>query len=132
VPVNPGLSAEIEHVVGADDTAEALGSGDVPVLATPRVLALVEAATVRAVAGRLADGRTSVGVHVDLYHQAASTVGRRIRVSARLESCDGRRLDFSVTVYDGNKVVASGHVWRHIVDREEFVARAQGSGARPA
>ncbi len=122
--VNPGLSAEIEHIVSSDDTAVARGSGDVAVLATPRVLALAEAATVRAVAGQLAEGRTSVGVHVDLYHQAATAVGRRIRVTARLDSCDGRRLDFAATVYDGNKVVASGHVWRLIVDREEFLSRA--------
>jgi predicted thioesterase len=129
--LHPGLSAEIEHVVGEQDTAEAQGSGDVRVLATPRVLALAEAASVRAVADQLAVGRTSVGVRADLHHRAASVVGRKIRIGARLDSCDGERLDFAVTVYDGNKVVASGHVWRHVVDRAEFLARAQGTG-KPA
>jgi predicted thioesterase len=122
--LQPGLSARVELVVADADTAQAVGSGDVPVLATPRVVALAEAATVAATAGHLAAGATSVGTRVELDHQAATAVGRRITVLAVLAKVDGRRLVFDVVVREGEEQVAEGRVERVIVDRQRFVERA--------
>jgi len=118
-----GLSARVELTVTDADTAQALGSGDVPVLGTPRLLALAEAATVAATATRMAPGMTTVGVRVELDHRAATAVGRTVVAQARLAKVDGRRLLFEVSVSEGERVVADGRVERALVDRQRFMAR---------
>lgn len=123
-PLAPGLTARVELTVTDTDTAEAVGSGDVPVLGTPRVLALAEAATVAATATRLPSGSTTVGTRVELEHRAATPVGRTVAARAELVKVDGRRLTFEVIVTDGNEVVATGRVERALVDRRRFVERA--------
>jgi predicted thioesterase len=132
--VEPGLSAVVEHTVCTEDTAESIGSGDVPVLGTPRLLALAEAATVAAVAGHLPAGRTSVGTRVELDHLAATPVGVRVRVRAELAAVDGRTLRFGIsasataatTGTDGtdgaDAVIARGTVTRAVVDRDRFLS----------
>lgn len=120
-----GQAADRSHSVGATDTATALGSGDVAVLATPRLLAWMEAATVAVVDGRLDQGSTSVGTRVELQHLAASPVGEHVAVRAELAAVDGRRLEFDVEArHDDGAVVARGRVTRMIVDRLRFA----GSG----
>ncbi|RJL25185.1 thioesterase family protein [Bailinhaonella thermotolerans] len=121
--IAPGLRAEVRLVVTGDDTAESVGSGDVPVLGTPRLLALAERATVEAVAASLEPGATSVGTRVELDHLAATPVGREIVVTAELVEADGRRLAFAVTARDGDTLAATGRVERAVVDRERFLAR---------
>ncbi|PSK66787.1 Fluoroacetyl-CoA thioesterase [Micromonospora sp. MH33] len=123
-PLAPGLTARVELTVTDTDTAQAVGSGDVPVLGTPRVLALAEAATVAATATRLPSGSTTVGTRVELEHRAATPVGRTVAARAELVKVDGRRLAFEVIVTDGNEVVATGRVERALVDRQRFVERA--------
>jgi fluoroacetyl-CoA thioesterase len=120
----PGLRAAFDHTVADQDTAVALGSGDVPVLATPWVLALAERATVAAVAGAIGPGATTVGARVELEHLAASMVGATVRVSAELERVDGRVLKFAVELRDGARLAARGHVTRVLVDRDAFLATA--------
>ncbi|MEH0936687.1 thioesterase family protein [Micromonospora psammae] len=124
LPFPPGLTARVELTVSDADTAQAVGSGDVPVLGTPRVLALAEAATVAATAGRMPAGSTTVGVRVELEHLAATPVGRTVVAQARLAEADGRRLVFEVTVTDGGEQVARGRVERALVHRQRFVERA--------
>ncbi|MEV0647051.1 hotdog domain-containing protein [Phytomonospora sp. NPDC050363] len=119
-----GQESGVELRVTEADTAQALGSGDVPVLATPKVVALAEAACVAVTVGRLGPGRTSVGTRVELTHLAPTPVGGRVWATARVESAEGRRLVFSVRVSDGVEVVAEGTVERVVVDREKFVAKA--------
>jgi len=121
-----GALARVELTVTDADTAQALGSGDVPVLGTPRVLALVETATVAATGARLATGTTTVGTRVELEHRAASPIGRTVVAEARLAKVDGRRLYFEVLVRDGDEVVAEGRVERVLVDRQRFLAKAFG------
>ena len=124
-----GQRAEITVTVGQADTAAALGSGDVPVLGTPRLLALAEAATGRAAAGVLAPGQTPVGTSVRLEHTAASPVGMRVTVSAELTAVDGRRLTFRVEAIDAAGTVAGlGTVERVVVDRDTFLARLPAPG----
>lgn len=115
-------SASVTHTVGDADTAAALGSGDLPVLATPRVLAWLEAATCAAL--DLDDGRTSVGTRVEVEHIAASPVGATITATADLVHEDGRLLRFRVAAHDGHgTLVAHGEVRRVVVDRARFLGR---------
>ena len=125
-PFTPGLTARVELTVTDADTAQAVGSGDVPVLGTPRVLALAEAATGAATATRMPSGSTTVGVRVELEHRAATPVGRTVAAHAELVKVDGKRLVFEVTVTDGPTVAAQGRVERALVDRQRFVERALG------
>lgn len=125
--VEPGLHAVVEHTVTGDDTAEVLGSGDVPVLGTPRLLALAEAATLAAIAGQLPAGQTTVGTRVELDHLAATPVGGQVRVRAELAvvtGTAGRSLRFAITATDGSGAMAGrGTVVRAVVDRDRFLAR---------
>lgn len=138
-----GQRATVRMVVGDADTAIAAGSGDVPVLATPRLLALAEAATVAAVAPHLAPGMTSVGTLVSLEHRRASPVGAEVLVEAELTSVEGRRLVFSFIARqsvrrdsgaragepdDEDLVVGAGTVERVLVDRTVFLGRLTGPG----
>ncbi len=124
-----GLRATITASVTEADTAQALGSGDVPVLGTPRLLALAEAACVAALAPNLDDGQTTVGVAVSLEHKRASPVNASIEVEAELTRIDGRRLWFNFIAYapdEGDDVViGAGTVERMLVDTERFLARLQ-------
>jgi predicted thioesterase len=122
-----GGTATVGHVVGPDDTAEALGSGDLPVLGTPRLLAWCEQATVAAAATALAPGETTVGTRVELAHERATAVGTEVRVRADLVHRDGRLLRFAVVAEQevaGATVVAGrGEVTRVVVDAARFLAR---------
>jgi predicted thioesterase len=125
--LSPGLTASVQLIVADTDTAVALRSGDVPVLATPRVVALVEEATVACVGPRLEPGLTTVGTRVDVEHLLPSVVGASVIARARLDAVDGRRLAFVVWVSSGEAEVARGRVERVVVDRLKFLARAEGS-----
>lgn len=119
----------LTFTVTDDDTALAVGSGSLPVLGTPRLLAWCEAATCAAVEDSLADGETSVGTRVQLEHLGASPVGAEVEVSAEPAYVDGRLHRFTVAARhtaDG-KVVASGEVTRVVVDAERFLARISPS-----
>jgi fluoroacetyl-CoA thioesterase len=124
--LRPGLAAAVELVVSEGDTALALRTGDVPVLATPRVVTLAEEASVMAIEGELAEGSTSVGYRVQLDHLAPTAVGGKVRAEATLESIEGRRLTFRVSVNDGHGLVAAGRITRVIVERSRFIEKASG------
>ena len=106
--LEPGRAVAFRYIVTGADTAAALGSGELPVLGTPQVLALAERATVAAVAGALEPGTTTVGTRVELDHLAASPVGAELEVEAVLERVAGRRLQFAVRLGDGDRLVANG------------------------
>ena len=115
-------TASVTHMVGPSDTALALGSGDLEVLATPRVLAWVEEATCAAL--DLQPDQTSVGTRVDLEHLAASAVGTEVTATATVVHTDGRLVRFQVVAQDASgTLLASGEVRRVVVDRERFVSR---------
>ena len=123
--MNAELSATLTFTVTEDDTAEALGSGSLPVLGTPRLLAWCEAATCAAIEPALPSGGTSVGTRVSLEHQAASPVGAGVEVSASATYVDGRLHRFTVAARhtgDG-KVVGTGEITRVVVDAERFLSR---------
>lgn len=118
-----GMSATVTLTVTDADTAQALGSGDVPVLGTPRVIALAEAATVAATARSLDAGQTTVGVRVELDHLAATPIGRTVSAEATLSEVDGRRLTFEVLVRDGETIAAKGIIRRVLVERGRFLEK---------
>jgi fluoroacetyl-CoA thioesterase len=109
------------------DTALYLGSGDVPVLATPRVVLLAERATVQAVEGHVGAGETTVGYRVQLDHLAPVPVGDEVLAEAVLESVEGRRLTFRVSVKHKDGLVAAGRITRVVVERSRFLGKAAGS-----
>lgn len=121
-----GLSATATMVVTDDDTAVALATGDVPVVATPRVVRLAEEASVLAVQGLLAEGTTSVGYRVQLDHLAPTAVGGTMKAEATLETVESRRLIFRVSVSDGRGLVAAGRITRVVVERTRFLDKAAG------
>lgn len=124
--VRPGLTAQVVLVVADSDTAASLGSGDVPVLGTPRVVTLCEQAAVAALADTLSAAQTSVGMRVQIDHLAPTAVGGEVTADATLEKVEGRRLTFTVTVNDRCGLVAAGRVTRVVVDREQFLSKAAG------
>ncbi|MCI0345618.1 MAG: thioesterase [Chloroflexi bacterium] len=118
-----GMRGEARRTVTEETTADAMGSGDVPVFATPAVLGLLEDAACHAVRDALPDGATSVGVWVELEHLAPSKVGAEVVAVAELVSASGRTLEFSCEARDGDRLVARARHRRAIVDRERFLGR---------
>jgi fluoroacetyl-CoA thioesterase len=125
VSTRSGVHSEIVHVVTEADTAEAMHSGDVPVLSTPRIVGLCEEASMEALGGLLTPEQTSVGSRVEIAHLAPVAVGSTVRASATLERSEGRRLIFSVSVSDVCGLVAAGKITRVVVERAHFVAKAR-------
>lgn len=117
-----GAKSSITMTVQDSDTAMAVGSGNLPVLGTPRLIAMCEAATVAAIDNLMPEGKTSVGTRIAVNHLQASAVGSEIVVEARLESTDGRKLEFIVEARQAGALIMSGHVQRILVDTDRFMA----------
>jgi predicted thioesterase len=112
-------------VVTDQDTAIAMRSGSVPVLATPRVVALCEQATCAALEGHLADGTTTVGMRVQVDHLQPTPVGGTVEAEAVLEKIEGRRLTFMVSASDTKGLVAAGRVTRVLVEVDRFMDKTR-------
>lgn len=115
-----GLVGTATLIVGPSDLALALGSGDVEVLGTPRLVALCEEATVAATAGHLEVGLTSVGTRVEIDHLSPNRAGDEVVATARVVEVDRRRVTFEVEATSGGGVVGRGVVTRVVVDRDRF------------
>lgn len=125
----PTGPVSLTHTVVAADSAAAWGSGTVAVLATPRLLALAEAATLRVLDGRLPPEQTTVGTRVELDHLAAVPVGGQVTVTAELVEVQGSRLRFAVHAHDAaGRAVARGIILRAVVGVAAFQARARAGG----
>lgn len=125
MPIEVGLRGEARLVVTDADTAIALKSGDVPVLGTPRVVALAEEAACAAVDGHLGAGMTTVGMRVQLDHLQPTAVGGEVVAEAVLDKVEGRRLTFTVSVSDARGLVAASKVTRVLVELERFLEKAK-------
>lgn len=121
--ITVGAQASAAYAVTADDTAISMGSGDVPVLGTPRLLAWCEAVTVAALAPGLEEGSTSVGYRVHLDHLLPTPVGGTVRIQATVSAVDGRQVTFAVTADDDAGTAAEATVIRVVVDRQRFIDR---------
>jgi fluoroacetyl-CoA thioesterase len=129
--IQTGLQETVQETVTPDMTAADMGSGDVPVLATPAVVALVERVAVAAVAGALEPGSTTVGARMEVDHLAPTPVGALVSATARLETVEGRRLRFTFEVADPTGVVARGTHLRVLVNRDAFLDAARSRGDQP-
>lgn len=118
-----GLTYTSRLTVGNENTAIALGSGDMPVLATPAMMALMENAAMLAVASELEDGDTTVGGHIESSHLRPTPVGAEVSATATLEKIDGRKLYFKIIAHQGDKIIGEGTHLRFIVNREKFLAK---------
>lgn len=121
--MNIGLSFTATTTVNQNNTAKALGSGDMDVFATPAMVALMENAAMNAVAPHLEAGQTTVGTQITTSHIKASALGATISATATLTAVDGRSLTFAITAREGDKVIGEGTHTRFIVDRERFLAK---------
>lgn len=121
------LEAGLKHTstttVNNLNTAIALGSGDMPVLATPAMLALMENAAMLAVSPELTEGSTTVGGHIEVSHLKPSPIGMEVSATATLYKVDGRKLYFKVVAQHGDTVIGEGTHIRFIVDRERFMSK---------
>ncbi|NQY58037.1 MAG: thioesterase [Ilumatobacteraceae bacterium] len=122
-----GLRGDAKLVVGEADTAHALGSGDVDVLGSPRLVALCEEASCNALAGALEPGMSSVGVRIQFDHLQPTQIGAEVVAEAVLEKIDGRRLKFTVSASDPGGLVAAGKITRVVVDVERFMSKCSSA-----
>jgi len=129
--IAPGLVGEVEIVVQPQDTADAFGNPGVHVLATPRLVALLEEAAIKAVAPHLPAGAGTVGTRLDVKHLAATPVGMRVRARAVLRQADGRRLVYDVEAHDDVEKVAEGTQERFQVTQAKFLERVAAKAKRP-
>ena len=109
-----------------DNSAITLGSGDMPVLGTPAMLALMENAAMLAVAEELDEGTTNVGGHIDSSYLKPSKIGAEVEATATVTRIDGKKLYFSVVAREGTTVIGEGTHLRFIVDRERFLSKVIG------
>ena len=122
--VSVGLKSRAEVLVNGSNTANAVGSGLVPVFSTPSMIALMENAAVRAIQGRLEQGESSVGTHMDITHDAPTPVSLKVWAEAEATAVDGRTVTFAVTAYDEKGPIGKGTHERAIIRVDKFLAKA--------
>jgi fluoroacetyl-CoA thioesterase len=122
-----GLRGRATVRVTHDKTAEAWGSGDVPVYGTPSLVALLEKAAVNAITGKLGLGETTVGTWIEVSHLAATPVGADVSAEAELAGIEGRKLTFTVVAHDNRNKIGECRHQRMIVARDRFLAMVQGA-----
>ena len=113
---------EMTHIVSADETAEVLGSGGLPVYSTPSMICLMELASYRLAEQ---EGHQSVGTKVNISHLRACKVGTEVKITAQLTEVDGRRLEYSIKVEDEKGLLGEGTHQRYIIDPERFMSKLQ-------
>jgi fluoroacetyl-CoA thioesterase len=121
--IAPGLKGTASLRVGTEHSAATFGSGDVPVFATPMLVALMERAAVEALGSALDAGKTTVGTWIEVSHVAATPLGMDVRAEANLTAVDGRTLTFHIVAHDAVEQIGEAHHRRVIVDSDGFVAR---------
>ncbi len=120
-----GISSQSRTTVSASNTATAMGSGDMDVFATPAMVALMENAAMKAVAGALPQGATTVGAEMNVTHIKPSAPGAEITATAVLTGIDGRKLTFNVGARDAEGMIGEGVHVRYVVDRKKFLAKLE-------
>lgn len=121
--IEVGLKHTSELTVTEDLTAMVIGSGDMPVLATPMMMALMENAAMLAVKDYLPEGQTTVGGHIESSHLKPSKIGDVVRAEAEVTKVDGKKIEFKVSAYSGVTLLGEGTHLRFVVDRERFMSR---------
>jgi len=123
--LEPGLTGQAQTNVTEANTALKIGSGSVPVFATPMLVALMEIAAINSIDGFLPGGMTTVGTKINISHTAATPVGMTVKAHARLVEVDRKRLVFEVSAIDESGEVGKGRHERFVVDLEKFISKAK-------
>ncbi len=118
-----GLRYRSKTIVVQHLTAKAIGSGDLPVLATPAMIALMENASMLAVAPYLGENETTVGGFIECSHLKPTAMGDEVEAEAILKRIEGRSLHFDIAAYCGGIKLGEGHHIRYVVDRERFLSK---------
>lgn len=121
--IETGLKHISELTVSEAVTAMSIGSGDMPVLATPMMMALMEHAAMLAVRDELPKGCTTVGGHIESSHLRPSKIGDVVRATAEVTKVDGKKIEFKVSAHSGDNLLGEGTHLRFIVDREKFISK---------
>ena len=120
-----GLEGTRKYIVHEEHTAKFLGSGEVSVLSTPSMIAMMENTARLLVEGNLPEGYTTVGIHVDIRHLRAAPMGAEILVKAKLIEISGKKLKFAVEAFWGDKKIGEGIHERYIVNKEDFLKKVK-------
>ena len=128
--ISVGARGCAETTVTEQNTALAMGSGLLPVFATPAMAALLEAAAVNACQAGLEEGQGTVGTHLDISHDAATPVGMTVRAEAEVTAVDGRAVTFAVRAFDEAGQIGGGTHQRFVIDNERFLSKVQKRGAK--
>ena len=123
--IEVGLKGRSETVVTNQNTADAVGSGLVPVFATPYMIALMENAASTCLVPYLAEDEGSVGTHLDVAHSSATPIGMKVWAEAEVTAVDGKKITFSVTACDEAGEIGRGTHERFIIKPEKFLAKTQ-------
>jgi predicted thioesterase len=118
-----GLKHTSEQTVNEALTAMQMGSGDLPVFATPAMMALMENAAMMAVANELPEGCTTVGGHIESSHLRPSKIGEKVSAVAEVTKVDGKKIEFKVAAYSGETLLGEGTHLRFVVDKEKFISK---------
>ena len=121
--IKTGQKHTSELIVTGAVTAIAMGSGDMPVLATPAMMALMENAAMLAIAESLPEGCTSVGGYIESSHLRPSKIGDKISAIAEVTKVEGKKVEFKVAAYCGETLLGEGTHLRFIVDKERFMSK---------
>ena len=121
--VTVGLKGTVKETVNENITAEKVGSGSLPVFATPMMVALMEKAACKALENSLDEGSTTVGTKVDVEHVAATPVGMEVTVTATVTAVEGRKISFSVEAFDEAGLIGKGAHDRFVVNAEKFTSK---------
>ncbi len=121
--LHPGLTGSADMIVGTNDTAPRVGSGVIPVLATPMMINLMEEAALATVEHLLPRGKQSLGTHLDVSHVAATPTGMKVTARAELKKIEGRELTFWITAHDEQDLIGEGEHRRVVVTAASFQER---------
>ena len=124
--ITVGLKGRAETVVAEGNTAAAVGSGLLPVFATPQMIALMEGAAVNAVQACMEEDQGTVGTHLDVSHDAATPIGMKVWAEAELTAVDGRKLTFTVAAYDEAGPIGRGTHERFVITPSKFMGKVEG------
>ena len=120
-----GITGKQTITVTEENTAQAMGSGTLPVFATPAMIALMENTASKSVEAKLDEGAGTVGTLINVKHVAATPVGMEVTCETKLVEVDRKRLVFEVKAYDAAGVIGEGTHERFIIDNERFLAKAE-------
>jgi len=123
--ITVGLKGRSDTIVTPSNTADAVGSGLVPVFATPYMIALMENAASSALLPYLDEGEGSVGTHLDVSHDAATPIGMKVWAEAEVIAVEGKKVTFTVSAFDEVGSIGKGTHERYVIQTERFLARTQ-------